>query len=1185
MLNLQLLSAITHAQSLFIADADNRSVFEQLLQDLLSLTDSEYGFIAEVLYQNDGTPYLKTHAITNIAWDEETRGFYQQYSPSGMEFYNLDTLFGAAITSAQPVIANQPDTDPRRGGLPPGHPALNAFLGIPIHYNGQLNAMVGMANRPEGYDQALIDFLAPLTTTIGQLLAALQNTRARRQTEHALAQANNLLNNVLSAATEIAIIATDPAGLITLFNTGAEQLLGYPAAEIVGQATPAVFHDQDEVRTRASELSAELGYAVDGFQTFTAKPLLCGSEHREWTYIRADGQRIPVSLTVTAIKDQDRVTGYLGIAHNISKRKAIEQSLQQTNQRFSLATDAAGIGIWEYDLTTQALVWDDWMLRLYQIEPSQFANRYQDWARFVHPEDRAEVEASLLQAQMTNSTWNSSFRIVLDSGELRYIQAFARMTSATAGKNARIIGVNYDVTERKQNEQKLIESEIRFRVMADSAPVLIWVSELDKLCSWFNQVWLDFSSRTMEQLVGNGWAEDVHPDDFERCLDIYSSHFDARQSFTMEYRLKRHDGENRWILDSGVPRFDNKGNFAGYIGSCIDITERKQAESRLRGLFDLSPMGIALNDYQTGQFLEINDALLAPTGYSREEFLALSYFEITPIEYAQQEQQQSESMVATGRYGPFEKEYIRKDGSRYPVLLQGMVIEELSGRKLIWSIIENISERKAAEHALRASETRFRDVLDAAGEYIWELDTQGLYTFVSPRISELLGDAPDAIIGHSPFEWMPTEEAERVKAYFFTIQVQQLPFHDLEHCSIHRDGHLVWQRVAGLPMFDEHGQLIGYRGAGLDISERKDAEMQLQEQAQHTQTILDNIFDGIITINHHGLITSFNHSAERIFGYQADMVIGRNVNMLMPEPYHSAHDQYLLNYLRTGVPRVIGNGCEVEGLRQNGSVFPLDLAVSEIFHHGEPVFIGVVRDITEQKRAERMKNEFVSTVSHELRTPLTAINGTLGLLQGGVLGELPELALKMITMAFENSQRLAHLINDLLDMEKIAAGKLEFNMETLALMPLIEQTLASTQAYADQFQVRFVLVGRVDDAKVQVDSQRLSQVLANYLSNAAKFSPTGGTVEVNVIRIEDNWLRIAVQDHGPGIDNAFRERIFQKFSQADSSDTRQKGGTGLGLAITKELVERMGGRVGFDSTPGQGASFYADLPPIPEPEQ
>jgi len=188
----------------------------------------------------------------------------------------------------------------------------------------------------------------------------------------------------------------------------------------------------------------------------------------------------------------------------------------------------------------------------------------------------------------------------------------------------------------------------------------------------------------------------------------------------------------------------------------------------------------------------------------------------------------------------------------------------------------------------------------------------------------------------------------------------------------------------------------------------------------------------------------------------------------------------------------------------------------------------------------------------------------------------------MITMAFENSQRLAHLINDLLDMEKIAAGKLEFNMETLALMPLIEQTLASTQAYADQFQVRFVLVGRVDDAKVQVDSQRLSQVLANYLSNAAKFSPTGGTVEVSVIRIEDNWLRIAVQDHGPGIDNAFRERIFQKFSQADSSDTRQKGGTGLGLAITKELVERMGGRVGFDSTPGQGASFYADLPPIPE---
>ncbi len=351
----------------------------------------------------------------------------------------------------------------------------------------------------------------------------------------------------------------------------------------------------------------------------------------------------------------------------------------------------------------------------------------------------------------------------------------------------------------------------------------------------------------------------------------------------------------------------------------------------------------------------------------------------------------------------------------------------------------------------------------------------------------------------------------------------------------------------------------------------------LQENVLFTQAILDNVIDGIITIDSKGVVQSFNRAAETIFGYTADEIIGRNVNMLMPEPYHSEHDGYLQNYHATGIQRIIGLGREVEGRRKDGSVFPMDLAVSRSAHQGQPLFIGLVRDITERKRVELMKTEFVSTVSHELRTPLTSISGALGLIIGGALGELPDQVRVMLDIAYKNSKRLGLLINDLLDMEKLAADKMHLDLQMQALMPLVEQTLESVRAYGEQYQVNFELIERADDVQVRVDSGRLQQVLTNFLSNAAKFSPPGAQVEV-AVRLRKNSVQVEVIDHGPGISDEFRSRIFQKFSQADSSDTRQKGGTGLGLSISKELIECMNGLIGFDSEEGQGASFYFQLP-------
>jgi PAS domain S-box-containing protein len=247
-------------------------------------------------------------------------------------------------------------------------------------------------------------------------------------------------------------------------------------------------------------------------------------------------------------------------------------------------------------------------------------------------------------------------------------------------------------------------------------------------------------------------------------------------------------------------------------------------------------------------------------------------------------------------------------------------------------------------------------------------------------------------------------------------------------------------------------------------------------------------------------------------------------------------------------------------------------------------FFSLGTDITELRRIDRMKTEFVSTVSHELRTPLTSIRGSLGLISGGVAGELPEAVKSLVGIAKNNCERLIRLINDILDSEKIESGKLRLDLQVVDIRQLVQQALAANEGFAGQHNVRLVMRAPETPLHVRIDSDRMTQVLTNLLSNAVKFSPAGSPVEVRLSRTAQK-VRVEVVDVGPGIPEEFSARIFQKFSQADSSDTRQKGGTGLGLNISRALVEKMGGTIGFSSKAGVGTTFFFEVPewtnPVP----
>lgn len=449
-----------------------------------------------------------------------------------------------------------------------------------------------------------------------------------------------------------------------------------------------------------------------------------------------------------------------------------------------------------------------------------------------------------------------------------------------------------------------------------------------------------FSSPQIQQLYGitpaqaaenaNPALERIHPDDLDAISASIEYSASTLEDWKATFRVARQENDYRWITGQAKPEhlMDGSTLWHGYLQ---DIHETELArlamthsEARLRGLFEFSPIGIALNDMATGQFIDLNDALILPSGYTRDEFVSLSYWEVTPIEYQPEEEKALLSLKTTGRYGPFEKEYIRKDGSRYPVRLQGILSQDQNGRQVIWSLIE---------------------------------------------------------------------------------------------------------------------------------------------------------------------------------------------------------------------------------------------------------------DITERRKLDKMKDQFIATVSHELRTPLTSIKGSLGLLNGGAAGALPSKAQALLSTAERNAQRLSILINDLLDMEKLVAGKMPMHLSVQRLAPLLDEIIESMSGYSEQHQVSILTPADWPNVRVNVDAIRLAQALANLLSNAIKFSPQGEVVEVRVTPYADT-IEIAVCDHGPGIDPLFRAHLFRRFSQANGSDTRKFPGTGLGLAISQEICQQMGGEVGYRNAVGGGANFFIILPRV-----
>ncbi len=498
-----------------------------------------------------------------------------------------------------------------------------------------------------------------------------------------------------------------------------------------------------------------------------------------------------------------------------------------------------------------------------------------------------------------------------------------------------------------------------------------------------------------------------------------------------------------------------------------------------------------------------------------------------------------------------------------------------------FAMIIDITERKAAEEALRASEERWKFALEGAGDGVWDRNIQTDEVVYSKRYKEMLGFADDEFANRRD-EWerrIHPEDKARAMADLQAYLDGDTPAYSTEFRMLCKDGSWKWILARGMVVSrDADGRPLRMIGTHADVSARVRQQEEITRANERLDLALQGsrlaIWDADIAS---GRIYLSEGWAEMLGDKPRETYIDYASLLASVHPDDLARVRVLLFAALKGASpeyhsehRVRTRGGAWKWILSHGQVVSRDASGRALR------MTGTNADISSRKEIERMKNEFISVVSHELRTPLSSIVGSLGLLVK--MPQLREDIQTLVRVARDNSQRLVRLINDILDVEKLDSDTLQIQLEPVELGGLLDTAIQANQGYADQYGVSLVLTQRQGPAWVEANFDRLMQVMANLLSNAAKFSPRGARVEVRLERTH-RTLRVSVIDPGPGIPEEFKPRVFDRFAQADSSTSRRRGGTGLGLAICKMIIDKLGGKIGFVSTPGVGTTFYFELPP------
>jgi len=738
--------------------------------------------------------------------------------------------------------------------------------------------------------------------------------------------------------------------------------------------------------------------------------------------------------------------------------------------------------------------------------------------------------------------------------------------------------------EKNQSEQK-------FRKLFMEAPfgVAVINTRTRQICE-ANPEFARIINRSPDELLEVDWKEITHHDDVQKNLD-YAQQMNAGviDRFEMEKRYLCKDGSAVWI-DMTVARLtDSVDEQPRHLCMIQDITERKQIEEQREKYLTLIDETLELTG--DGILLVDNSGRVARCNKKFAEMADPAEFLAKNREFPGNPQAIASDLIHFADERVFERH-------TRPQIVDGDVV----GR--VW-VLRDVTERQAKDELLRINVNRFNQLAEHDKSYSWEMNNEGLITYISGSCAAVLGYTPDEITGKVHFyELLVSGENSRtVKAAIFEKMIGSEAFTDIESAVNAKDGRIIWLKKAGLPVIDETGQVTGFSGSATDISRRKRTENELL----FNSAVGANITQGVYLIGWDDLLIKWtNRPFEKMFGYEPGELIGKKVDIV-----NATTNKTPAETRRDIVEILSATGewqGEVENITKTGTVLNCFANVSMFEHHQfGRVIMAVHTDITARKSAEAelrrhrdrlqrevlranelavraeaaniAKNSFVANVSHEIRTPMNGILGFVHLLENTDI--TPEQA-DIIQTIKESTASLLNVINDILDFSKIEAGKIDVEHVPFDLRAVVQRALVPFLGRAEEKQLKINMLVHTDVPRfVGGDPARLRQVLVNLLGNAVKFTHFGEIfVEAALVEkaSEGCKVRFAVRDSGIGIAAEALTQLFQPFQQADSSTSRKYGGTGLGLVISKSLVEAMQGVFEVQSIEGEGSVFAFVLP-------
>jgi two-component system sensor histidine kinase VicK len=722
----------------------------------------------------------------------------------------------------------------------------------------------------------------------------------------------------------------------------------------------------------------------------------------------------------------------------------------------------------------------------------------------------------------------------------------------------------------QEPKEPLIYSKEQDNIIADIAPALIWMSNVDNQFCYFNAAWQRFTGQTLEEGFGEGWMEGVQSDDAQRRMEIHHRSFNVRKEFKVQFRLRRHDGVYRWMLDHGVPRYNPNGSFAGFIGYCIDISDLLESEK----MKNEDENYLRLDRHQA-----INEELTA----TNEELYAANEESTTINEHLHQTQERLASLNSK-----LEDTIATRTLSLSAIQTTAQALnEELSAineemtaanEELIATNDQlSISKQKLLNmvEQLAASEYKTRSIVETApfpiGVYVGR---EMRIEFVNEAILDVWGKGND-VIGKCYADVLPELDNQQI----FT-QLDQV---FLTGESFHARNQRLDLIVEGLPrtfffnysftaLKDESGNIYGVMNTAADVTDVVTAKDLIEESEERFRTMAEDT-DMLIALadeNSNGVY--FNKAWERLTGKSMTELLNNGwAELVHPEDRVKWIDTYSTAFK---------NKASLSGefrIRSKDGDYRWLYAKIPARYRSDGTFIGYISsctDITELKEDELRKNDFIGMVSHELKTPLTSITGLIQITNAKLKNSEDVFLKNAMEKAGVQLKKMANMINGFLNMSRLESGKIMIDKQRFNLDDLLRETISEMQLVVSSHLIHFQ---PCDPVEVDADRDKIGSVVTNLLSNAVKYSPNSNSIEVKC-HIEGDMAQVSVRDEGIGLNQQDTDKIFDRYHRIVTDHTKNISGFGIGLYLSAEIIERHKGRIWVESQIGTGSTFYFSLP-------